>query len=140
MVVISVGAVVFLPFPFSDLSQSKLRPAVVLASVEKDDWILCQVTSKAYADSKAIEILQENFETGSLKLTSYARPGKLFTANSSLIVSKAGELKSDSLRKIIEAINKLLTPKEEEVAGTESESASNSESGLDTESQIDSIS
>jgi mRNA interferase MazF len=45
MVTPSVGAVVLVPFPFSDLSQSKRRPAVVLADVGRNDWILCQITS-----------------------------------------------------------------------------------------------
>jgi len=39
--------VVLLPFPFSDLSRSRFRPAVLLASAGRNDWILCQVTSKA---------------------------------------------------------------------------------------------
>jgi hypothetical protein len=41
----STGSVVLVPFPFSDLSQAKLRPAVVLASGDRNDWVLCQVTS-----------------------------------------------------------------------------------------------
>jgi mRNA interferase MazF len=48
------GSVVLVAFPFSDLSASKLRPAIVLASAERDDWILCQVTSNPYADQNAI--------------------------------------------------------------------------------------
>ena len=47
----SVGSIVLLPFPFSDLSNSKIRPAVILAVAGRGDWILCQITSKAYADS-----------------------------------------------------------------------------------------
>jgi len=73
----SVGAVILVPFPFSDLSHSKLRPAVVLADAGRDDWALCQITSKSYADPNAIEIKDTDFSSGSLKLTSYARPGKL---------------------------------------------------------------
>ena len=46
MVTPTIGAVVLIPFPFSDLSQSKLRPAIVLADVGKGDWVLCQVTSR----------------------------------------------------------------------------------------------
>ncbi len=55
MVTPSVGAVVLVPFLFSDLSQSKLRPAVVLADAGKGDFALCQITSKAYADAHAIK-------------------------------------------------------------------------------------
>jgi mRNA interferase MazF len=100
---------VLLPFPFSDLSQSKLRPAVVLADAGKGDWVLCQVTSKPYADPNAVELTNDDFATGSLKLTSYARPGKLFTASESLMMSQVGELQPDSLKKIIDAVVALLT-------------------------------
>ncbi len=87
MATLAAGAVVLIPFPFSDLSQSKLRPAVVLADVGRGDLVLCQVTSNAYADSLAVELGQPAFAVGSLHRTSYARPGKLFTANASLVVS-----------------------------------------------------
>ncbi len=90
MVSPSEGSVVLVKFPFSDLSSSKLRPAVVLASAGRDDWILCQVTSNPYADPTAIQITDGNFETGSLQRVSYARPAKLFTANSSLMETEAG--------------------------------------------------
>ncbi|HEX5725635.1 MAG TPA: type II toxin-antitoxin system PemK/MazF family toxin [Longimicrobiaceae bacterium] len=88
----AAGAVVLVPFPFSDLSQAKLRPAVVLASAGRDDYILCQVTSRPYADPLAIELTTRSFVSGSLHQTSYARPGKLFTAHLSLIRSMAGTL------------------------------------------------
>ena len=32
--------VVLLPFPFSDLSTSKLRPALVLVDAGRDDWVI----------------------------------------------------------------------------------------------------
>ncbi|MDQ3256606.1 MAG: type II toxin-antitoxin system PemK/MazF family toxin [Acidobacteriota bacterium] len=108
MVISSVGAVVLVPFPFSDLSQSKLRPAVVLADAGKSDFVLCQVTSKAYADARAIELTDASFSTGSLRVVSYARPGKLFTANKSLLVSQVGELTEDALEQIVDAVVELL--------------------------------
>jgi hypothetical protein len=52
---ISVRDIVFVAFPFSDLSNHKLRPALVLADAQRGDWILCQITSKSYSDSKAIK-------------------------------------------------------------------------------------
>ena len=104
MVIPSAGSVVTLPFPFSDLTQSKLRPAVVLASADRGDWTLCQVTSKPYGDARAVELNHMDFATGGLRLVSYARPAKLFTAHESLFVAEAGKLHPASLRKIIGAV------------------------------------
>jgi len=104
MVTPSVGRVVLVPFPFSDLSQAKLRPAVVLADVGKSDWILCQITSNPYGDVKAITLTNNSFSSGSLHMTSYARPGKLFTSNSSLMVKQIGTLKGEVLRTIVETV------------------------------------
>jgi len=41
------GDVVVLPFPFTDLSDRKKRPAFVVADLSGDDIIVCQITSKA---------------------------------------------------------------------------------------------
>ena len=79
MVSPAAGKVVLVPFPFSDLSQSKLRPAIVLADAGRQDWILCEVTSKPYGDTRAILLNESGFENGSLRVDSYMRPGKLFT-------------------------------------------------------------
>ena len=49
MVTPAAGMAVLVPFPFSDLSQAKLRPAIALADVGPGDWILCQITSNPYA-------------------------------------------------------------------------------------------
>ena len=56
MVPFAAGVVVLVYFPFSELSQTKLRPAVVFADAGRGDWILCQVTSKPYADSAAVTL------------------------------------------------------------------------------------
>jgi mRNA interferase MazF len=104
------GAVVLVPFPFSDLSQTKLRPAVILADAGRRDWLLCQVTSKPYGDSRAITLDTTSFAVGSLNLTSYARPGKLFTANQGLIRGQVGGLKPEPFRRIIDSVIDLLPP------------------------------
>ena len=108
MVTPTVGSVVLVPFPFSDLSEAKLRPALVLADSGRDDWILCQITSNPYADPRAVELTDADFDTGSLRVTSYARPGKLFTASSSLMVSEAGNLSQATLKSIVQAVIDLL--------------------------------
>ena len=104
MVAPAAGAVVLVRFPFSDLSQTKVRPAVVLANAGRGDCILCQITSKPYGDASAIELSNAAFATGSLRVISYARPAKLFTANHNLITSQVGNLKPDALRSIAKAV------------------------------------
>jgi len=101
----SVGDVVIIPFPYSDLSQSKRRPALVLAGVGRGDFLLCQITSKQYDDSHALSLNESDFFSGSLKRDSFIRIGKLFTANEILITGVAGHLNS---AKIAEAIAHLI--------------------------------
>ena len=66
----AVGTVVLVPFPFSDLSASKLRPAVALADAGRGDWICAQITSNPYADAAAMALTEADFSSGSLARTS----------------------------------------------------------------------
>ena len=58
------GVVVLVRFPFSDLSASKLRPALVVARAGVSDWVLCQITSNAYGDPMSLAISQDSFAAG----------------------------------------------------------------------------
>jgi len=60
------GDVVVVPFPFSDLTQAKRRPALVLAELDGDDRILRQITSKAVQDRYAIALREKDFAEGGL--------------------------------------------------------------------------
>lgn len=93
------GDIVVIPFPFSDLSAAKRRPALVLA-VLANDVVLCQITSHNRLDDNAVEIRKEDFEEGRLPVASYVRCGKIFTASSSILEKKAGRLRSEPLAKI----------------------------------------
>jgi mRNA interferase MazF len=105
----TVGSIVLVPFPFSDLSTSKLRPAVVLAEVGRGDRILCQITSNPYSDTLAIMLDDTCLESGALRITSYARPGKIFTANDRLIVRQVAKLQQAKFKELIEAVVKILS-------------------------------
>ncbi len=107
MVTPSAGTVILVRFPFSDLSQAKLRPAVVLVHADRGDWILCQLTSKPYGDPRAVQIIDADFATGGLRVVSYARPAKLFTANHSLFSAEAGKLKPEAFARVRQAVHAL---------------------------------
>jgi mRNA interferase MazF len=68
---ISVSDIVFVTFPFSDLSQTKLRPALVLANAQRIYWILCQITSQSYYDTQAITIDVADYREGFLSQVSF---------------------------------------------------------------------
>jgi len=104
----AVGSVVLVRFPFSDLSDSKLRPAFILADVGMNDYLLCQITSKPYSDLGAIEVSDSDFSEGGLERTSYIRPGKIFTVNQSLIARKVGVLNDSKWRLVVLAVESIL--------------------------------
>jgi len=102
------GEIVVIPFPFSDLSESKLRPALIISELLNDDYIMFQITSKSYSDLFTYRIMNSAIENGYLKFESYVKYSKVFTANSAIISKSIGKLKSEELKKIIEKFVKLL--------------------------------
>jgi len=105
---VRAGVVVLVRFPFSDLSSSKLRPALVVASAGGADWVLCQITSNPYSDPSAVALMKASFDHGGLPRESFVRPGKLFTANESIVVRPVGELKTHVHRVVVDAIINVL--------------------------------
>lgn len=99
------GDVVVIPFPFSDLTQAKRRPALVISVLDGQDLILCQITSQTIKDSYSIPLYDEDFEKGNLRKESNIRPNRLFTAEKSIVLYKIGTLKNTKLNEII---NKLV--------------------------------
>jgi mRNA interferase MazF len=110
VVIPSVGEVVLVPFPFSDLSQSKVRPAVCLADAGRGDWVLCQITSKPYGDSSAVALDAADFAAGGLQVSSVARPGKLFTAHTGLLLRSVGLLNKTANARVLSAVLAVLQP------------------------------
>lgn len=108
MVVPATGDVVLVPFPFSDLTGTKLRPAVCLADVGRGDWVLCQVTSNPYGDPHAVTLQAADFAKGGLPVVSYARPGKLFTAHAGLLLRVVGQLTPSALDGVRTSVVRLL--------------------------------
>ncbi len=103
------GDVVVLPFPFSDLSNSKRRPALVLARLKGDDIILAQITSKFRLDEYSIPLNEEDFKKGGLNRSSLVRTNRIFTADQSIILYKVGSVKESLMNIITQKIIDILT-------------------------------
>ena len=67
------GDIVVVPFPFSDLSNAKRRPALVVATMSGDDVVLCQITSQSFTDEWASSFENDDIEGGNLKTVSNIR-------------------------------------------------------------------
>ncbi len=103
----AVGSVVLVMFPFSNLKGQKVRPALVLANVEFDNLILCQITSKPYISKIAISIKSTNFRKGGLPVESFVRPDKLFTADATIIKNTVGQLTVKSKEAVLQSVRAL---------------------------------
>lgn len=106
------GDIVVVNFPFSDLTNSKKRPALVISNKKVNstgDYLLLQITSKQIVDSFTFPLEKKHFESGyDLPLKSYLRLQKIFLLNQRLISEKTSELKEDAVISVVEEIIKLL--------------------------------
>ena len=105
------GKIVLIPFPFTDLTATKLRPALVLYEGEKD--VVVAFISSRTDKPKPIDITinEKNveFKQTGLKLTSTIKLDKVATISKDLIIGEIGEigpkLKKEVNRKITEIYN-----------------------------------
>ena len=98
------GDVVIIPFPFTDLTGSKKRPAFVVADLSGNDIIVCQITSKSKSDPFALPISVHDFISGDLPLDSFIRPNRIFTADKNSILSVAGHLCETKINDVIDSV------------------------------------
>ena len=98
------GDIVVVPFPFSDLSQAKRRPAFVLTVLPGDDIILCQITSRDVKDEFAIKLKAVDFKEGALPVESNIRPNRLFTGDRHIILYKIGHLTREKTDQVVNRI------------------------------------
>jgi mRNA interferase MazF len=96
------GKIVLIPFPFTDLTSTKLRPALVLFEGEKDVvavFISSRITKTRVVDVVIDESHSEFKKTG-LKLSSIVKLDKVATISKELILGEIGEV-GPKLRKEI---------------------------------------
>jgi mRNA interferase MazF len=102
------GEIVVIPFPFSDLSSSKKRPALIIANPIQEDILLAQITSKINLNKYSIKINNQNLIEGSLPITSYVKLNRLFSADINLIKYKLGKIDKNKLNEIEKKLIELI--------------------------------
>ncbi|MBM4346305.1 MAG: type II toxin-antitoxin system PemK/MazF family toxin [Deltaproteobacteria bacterium] len=82
---IEAGAIVRIPFPFSNLGANKKRPVLVLCPPDAlGDFLGMAVTSKGH-HGKALAIGDADLTSGRLPLASWVRPSKVFTLDAQVV-------------------------------------------------------
>jgi mRNA interferase MazF len=81
------GEIVLVPFPFSDLSRNKIRPALVLAC-DKDDYTVVFISSVKPAGQEYVEVDPDM--SNKLKTKSYVRYTKFASLSKTIIIGKIG--------------------------------------------------
>lgn len=104
------GDVVVFPFPFTDLTGDKPRPALVVADLPGDDLILCAITKNPNGVD-VIPLEGTDFSNGKLRIDpSYIRPSKLFTGLDAKVLGLAAQIEpakmAEVTTKIIEIVSR----------------------------------
>jgi mRNA interferase MazF len=101
--------IVLVDFPFSNLTKTKKRPALVINSLEGENAILCQITTKQRNISKYEVILNKASCSGDIRFNSFIYLDMIFTLHKSLIYKKIGEVKDIKVKENINQKIKLVT-------------------------------
>ncbi len=102
------GDVISVPFPFSDASTTKRRPALIIAESDSNNIILCPITSKPGRDYE-IKLEDKDFLIGKLNLSPcYIRPNIIATVAKSRVIRHIGKLKDDKINEVITVIIEIL--------------------------------
>jgi mRNA interferase MazF len=120
LIALDKGDIVLVQFPFSDLSQTKLRPAVVLVvSTDIDEITLCFISSQKVQilSSNEFAILEsdDEFSQTGLKTNSKVRVTKIITLESKLILRKIGQLGTKQENRLNQTLSKAFSLDEIEV-------------------------
>ncbi len=105
------GKIVLLPFPFTDLTAAKLRPALIIHE-GKEDVVVAFISSKVQSELSEADVLVSKkdvgFKESGLKVDSLIKLDKIATVLKDLIVGELGELDAESRREVNQKLTKML--------------------------------
>ena len=109
------GEIVLVPFPFTDLSSAKQRPALIVSpdgwNASQSDVLLIALTSQIPAPLPPNDILLsiDDLRTGGLPKATLARPTKLITIHQALIRRGLGRISEGTLQSGLSSLRSFLS-------------------------------
>lgn len=101
------GDIVVVLFPFTDLSSTRKRPALVLSDLVGDDIIVCEITSRIRKDAYVVSLENKDLQSGNLRTKSIIRTNRLLTIHKSKINYKFGKIKESKLQEVLSKIKEV---------------------------------
>ena len=102
------GDIVLVPFPFTDLSSSKRRPALIVSpdwfNSSNQDLVLVAITSQIGDDPRSVLLDETDFVGGKLPKRSMAKLAKVFTIHAALIGKRICAITESKLEEILKTI------------------------------------
>ena len=102
------GDIVLVPFPFTNMSQIKPRPVLILSNTAYNkssfDFVCCGITSNLNNKDDSILLDSKDMENGTIPKKSRIKISKIFTLEKTLVIKKIGRVDS----KILKSVNSYL--------------------------------
>ncbi len=99
------GKIILVPFPFTDLSSSKVRPALIISDprYHDNDLSVLFISSKVSKEKKTDYSLKENqphFSQTGLKVSSIIKCQKIATLDRRIVLGELGELHANDQKEV----------------------------------------
>jgi mRNA interferase MazF len=108
----SGGEIVLVPFPFTDLSQVKRRPVLILSNRSHNrtsrDFICCGITSNLENSRNSILLDPSELTEGTIPVRSRIKYAKVFTLEKTLVGKRLGRVSQQKLEKVRRGLISLL--------------------------------
>ncbi|MFC1756888.1 type II toxin-antitoxin system PemK/MazF family toxin [Patescibacteria group bacterium] len=106
------GKIILIPFPFTDLSSSKVRPAVIVSNIKHGGdlvvvFISSVKTKRLQNTDVVVKSTSKNFSETGLKVDSIIKVGKIATLDKKIVLGEIGEV-SEAIEKEINKRIKIL--------------------------------
>ncbi len=102
------GEIILVPFPFTDMSKSKLRPVLIISNASysktSSDFVCCGITSNLSNKNNSVLINNTDVIDGILQKKSRIKFSNIFTLQKDSAIKRIGQLNSKKLDIVIGSI------------------------------------